>query len=277
MRRILTRKRIVLTLGAVLLAVLGAAGTVGYLTFLRAPADPPSAACANGRPSGTGPVVVAAGASMTHGTLGRDWVGDLRERPEFREYVFVNAGHNGDTSADLRKRVDRDIVACAPDLVTVLIGTNDVRGGVPVEQYRDNLGAVVDRIRERTSARLALMSIPPLGEDLDAEENRKLAAYNTAVRETAERVRADYLPVHERFAERLSDQGGRPGYDFSFATAYLAATQHYLLRRSWDEVARGNGLELFVDHIHLSDRGGALLTDLAAPWLAGARVGAAPA
>ncbi|MGW2324701.1 hypothetical protein ACWC5C_02910 [Streptomyces sp. NPDC001700] len=36
---------------------------------------------------------------------------------------------------------------------------------------------------------------------------------------------------------------------------------------SWDEVARDNGLELFVDHIHLSDRGGAMITDLAARWL----------
>ncbi|MER7000548.1 GDSL-type esterase/lipase family protein [Streptomyces sp. NPDC000410] len=267
MRQLFTKKRIVITLCTLVLAALGAAGTVGYLTFLRAPTNPPADACADGRPRGSGPVVVAAGASMTQGTLGRDWVGDLREMAEFQGYEFVNAGDNGNTSADLRGRVDSDIVACDPEMVTVLIGANDVRNGVPVEEYRDNLTAIVDRIDDKTSARIALMSLPPLGEDLDAEINHELRDYNAVVKETATRTKADYIPVNERFTDHLRNQGGRTAYDFSFTTAYLAATKHYLLGRSWDEAARDNGLELFVDHIHLSDRGGAIVTDLAAQWL----------
>ncbi|GGZ28245.1 SGNH/GDSL hydrolase family protein [Streptomyces poonensis] len=268
----LAKKRVVLPLCAVALAVLGTAGAVGYLTFLRPPVNPPADACADGRPRGGGPVVVAAGASMTQGTLGRDWVTDLRERPGLRDHVFVNAGANGDTGADLLERVDSDIVACDPDLVTVLIGTNDVRGGVPPDEYRADLAAIVDRIEDRTSARVALMSLPPLGEDLDAGINRRLRDYNAAIKETAARTGADYVPVNERFTDRLRDTSRhRPAYDFSFTTAYLAASEHYLLGRSWDEVARGNGLELFVDHIHLSDRGGAVVTDLAARWLSSAR------
>jgi hypothetical protein len=50
--------------------------------------------------------------------------------------------------------------------------------------------------------------------------------------------------------------------------AHGAGVAHYLLGRSWDEVARGGGRELLVDHVHLSDRGGALVTDLTARWLA---------
>ncbi|MFB9517019.1 hypothetical protein [Streptomyces purpureus] len=41
-------------------------------------------------------------------------------------------------------------------------------------------------------------------------------------------------------------------------------------------MARGNDLELLVDHIHLSDRGAAFLTDLVAQWLAGAPARTAP-
>ncbi|RNG34675.1 SGNH/GDSL hydrolase family protein [Streptomyces botrytidirepellens] len=267
MNQLFTKKRIVITLSTLVLTGLSAAGTVGYLTFLRSPANPPADACADGRPKGSGPVVVAAGASMTQGTLGRDWVGDLREKPEFRGYEFINAGDNGNTSADLRGRVDSDIVACDPDAVTLLIGTNDVRDGVPLEEYRDNLGAIIDRIKDKTSARIALMSLPPLGEDLDSEINHKLRDYNAAIKETATRATVGYVPVNERFTEHLQDQDHRPTYDFSFTTAYLAATKYYLLGYSSDEVARDNGLELFVDHIHLSDRGGAMVTNLAAQWL----------
>src|SRR5690606_33426970 len=123
MARRITRKRVAVALCLMLTGVLGTAGTVGYLTFLRSPADPPARVCGDRRASG-GPLVVAAGASLTRGTLGADWVGRLRERPEFRGYTFVNSGVNGATTAGLLARTDTDIVRCRPDAVTLLIGTN---------------------------------------------------------------------------------------------------------------------------------------------------------
>ncbi|MEU7803370.1 GDSL-type esterase/lipase family protein [Micromonospora arborensis] len=262
------KKRIFIALCLLLVGVLGAAGTVGYLTFLRSPANPPAEACADGRAQGSPAVVVAAGASMTQGTLGADWVGALRDRPEHQGYEFVNAGVNGDTSADLLQRLDTDVVACRPSAVTLLIGTNDVRDGVPLNQYRDNLRAIVDRVKSGTTARIALMSLPPLGEDLNTEINQKLAGYNAAIKETAAQAEVDYLPVHERMVDLLRQRGGDPApYDFSFPLAFGAATQHYLFGRSWDEVARAGGRELLVDHIHVNNRGGAIIVELAAQWL----------
>ncbi|MFC7103334.1 GDSL-type esterase/lipase family protein [Nonomuraea rubra] len=120
------KRPIVITISLLLAAALCAAGTVAYLTFLRPADHPPADACAT---PATGPRVVAAGASMTQGSLGADWVASLRA--SFPTYEFVNAGNNGDTTADLLNRVDTDIVACRPAAVTLLIGTNDVRNGVP--------------------------------------------------------------------------------------------------------------------------------------------------
>ncbi|MDG4791179.1 GDSL-type esterase/lipase family protein [Micromonospora sp. WMMD1102] len=262
------KRRIIIAACLLLVGVLGAAGTVVYLAFGRPPANPPAEACADGRRPDARPAVVAAGSSSIQGRLGADWVGALRERPEHREYEFVNAGINGDTSADLRRRVDTDIVACRPSAVMILIGGNDVRDGVPLDQYRENLDAIVERVKSRTTARIALLSLPPLGEDLDAALNRKLTAYNTVIRETAARAQVDYLPVHEQLADLLRQRGGDPApYDFSFLLAFGAAAQHYLFGQSWDEVSRNGGRELHVDHIHLNDRGGAIITELAAQWL----------
>ncbi|MFC5823313.1 SGNH/GDSL hydrolase family protein [Nonomuraea insulae] len=247
----------------VLAAALGAAGMVGYLTFLRPPDNPPSDACA--KPAER-PRVVAAGASMTQGSLGPDWVAALRAKHP--GYEFVNAGVNGNTIADLRQRVETDIVACHPVAVTLLIGTNDVRNEVPLDQYRDDLRTVVDRVKTATGARLAIMSLPPLGEDPDTDINRRLAGYNAVIKEIATQTKIDYLPLHERFTDILG-QGGqaRTAYGFSFPLAFGAAVQHYLLRRSWDEIARRGGRELLVDHVHLTDRGGAILADLTTSWL----------
>ncbi|MFB4281952.1 SGNH/GDSL hydrolase family protein [Nonomuraea sp. MTCD27] len=270
MKRTMKRRIIIglcALLATVLATVLGLTGAVGYLTFLRPADNPPAEACAGG--AGTRPRVVAAGASMTQGALGANWVGALRERAEFRGHEFVNAGVNGNTTADLRQRVDGDIVACRPAAVTILIGTNDVRNGVPLEEYRANLDAIVDRVRARTGARVALVSLPPLGEDLGSEINGRLGAYNAVIREVAARARADYLPLYERVVEELRLTEGRMPYDFSFPLALAVAAQHYLLGRSWDEIARAGGRALLVDHVHLSDRGGALVADLVGGWLAG--------
>ncbi|MDA0564732.1 GDSL-type esterase/lipase family protein [Streptomonospora sp. S1-112] len=268
MSRSSTTKRIAAAVSALVLAGLVAAGAVGYLTFVRSPVNPSAADCADGRPRSEGPVVVAAGASMTQGTLGRDWVADLRARPEFADHTLVNAGDNGNTSADLRERLDTDVLACEPDAVVLLIGTNDVRDGVPLAEYRANIAAIVQRVEERTSAQVALLSLPPLGEELDSRLNRRLRDYNAALRTIAEETTAAYVPVNEHFTEALRDQSHRPAFAFSFPTAYAAAARHYLLGRTWDEVARANGLELYVDHIHLSDKGGAIVTGLVADWLA---------
>ncbi|MGW5386037.1 SGNH/GDSL hydrolase family protein [Nocardia sp. NPDC003963] len=266
MRPLITRKRVLLVLAVTLTAVLGAAGTVGYLTFLRSPVDAPAQACRDAPRDR--PVVVAAGASMTRGTLGADWVGELRKREEFGGYRFVNAGVNGNTSADLLDRLDTDVLDCHPDAVIVLIGTNDVRDDVALDDYRDNLTAIVDRITAAGTAHVALMSLPPLGEDPDDEINRRSTGYNRIITETAARTGVDYLPLHERIAG-LVRQHGDPSvrYDFRFTLAFTAAAQHYLFGRSWDQVAQSRGSDLFVDGIHLSDRSGAVVTELTARWL----------
>ncbi|MFE3321105.1 hypothetical protein [Nocardia sp. NPDC059195] len=78
----------------------------------------------------------------------------------------------------------------------------------------------------------------------------------------------NYLPLHERMTEVLlqADTPG-PEYSFNFVRALAAATQHYLLGQSWDQVARDGGMRLLIDHIHLNDRGGAIVADLTSTWL----------
>ncbi|MEV4079317.1 hypothetical protein ACIBI7_47020 [Nonomuraea fuscirosea] len=58
---------------------------MGYRTFLRPPDNSPAEACAKG--PGARPRVVAAGASMTQGALGADWVGALRAALPAYEFV----------------------------------------------------------------------------------------------------------------------------------------------------------------------------------------------
>jgi lysophospholipase L1-like esterase len=216
-------------------------------------------------------VVVSAGASVTAATLSADWVGKLRDRLDQDGYEFVNAGINGNTSADLLRRLDSDLIACQPDAVTLLVGTNDVRDGVPLARYREDLNTILDRLRAGMSARIAVLSLPPLGEDLDGAMNQRLTGYNDVIKELAEAPGVADLPLHERLVDLIRQHGDGQPYDFSFGRSYGAALDHYVFGKSWDEIADGNGLRVLTDHVHLSDRGGAVVAELVADWLCTAR------
>lgn len=260
-------RRALVAVAATLVVVVAAVAGLVYVAFLRPPENSPADFLGRDRPQ-TGQVVVAAGASMTQASLGADWVGALRERLGPAGFEFVNAGVNGNTSEDLLTRFESDVLACEPDAVVLLIGTNDVRDGVPIDAYAAHVSSMLERLSD-AGVRTAVLSLPPLGEDLDSDTNRRLRAFNDVIARAAREHGATYLPLHDRLAAivRAERPAATGDAGFSFPLALRTAFEHYVLRRSWDEVAAGNGLTVLTDHIHLSDRAGRVVEDLVAEWL----------
>lgn len=84
-----------------------------------------------------------------------------------------NAGVSGDTSAGGRSRLDWAIQG-SPDLVIVALGANDGLRGVDPADTRNNLSAIIDRLR-RKGARVVLagMYAPPnMGAEYGERFNR---------------------------------------------------------------------------------------------------------
>lgn len=75
----------------------------------------------------------------------------------------VNAGHGGDNTRNLLKRLDADVLSRHPSLVILLVGTNDVLNSgnsVGLEEYQKNLETLVGRIKQ-SSAKVLLLCPPP--------------------------------------------------------------------------------------------------------------------
>jgi acyl-CoA thioesterase I len=111
-------------------------------------------------------VVVALGDSLTAGQgVARDEAYpallEARLRDEGYAYRVVNAGVSGDTSAGGLRRVEW-VLRTKPDVVIVALGANDGLRGLPVDALRDNLQAIVTRLRA-AGARVLLagMRVPP--------------------------------------------------------------------------------------------------------------------
>lgn len=67
-----------------------------------------------------------------------------------RRLIFLNRGISGNTVADLAARWQNDAIALAPDVLSILIGINDMSRGVPVDTYEEQL----DRLRADTVEKL---------------------------------------------------------------------------------------------------------------------------
>lgn len=83
-----------------------------------------------------------------------------RRYPTARVRVVI-AGIPGDTAAGGARRVARDVLAHAPDLVTVQFGGNDHGAHHSPEAFRADLTAIVTRIRAASAAPL-LLATPPI-------------------------------------------------------------------------------------------------------------------
>jgi acyl-CoA thioesterase-1 len=153
---------------AALLAVLCGAAACGggdRASSSDAPARQPAAGSTS-TPPAPRPRIVALGDSLTAG-LGLDpaeaYPALLQKRLDEAglNYEVVNAGVSGDTSAGGLRRVDWALDGDVKVLI-VALGGNDALRGLPVDQLRQNLSAIVEQAQARgVKVVLAGMEAPP--------------------------------------------------------------------------------------------------------------------
>ena len=218
-------------------------------------------------------VIVAGGDSLTHATLSSDYLAMLRLKPEISRFEIVNAGQNGETAEGLLKRLDRDILLCDPAIITILIGTNDaIRSkdiNVTLEKYRKIMTELVQCIKSKSAARIILISIPPLGENLQSEKNREIGQFNAILKSLSSENDLDYLPYNEKLTAIIAASGTKK-YDqfvFSALMIFKSAFKKIYQRLSYNEISAGNGLTVLNDGVHLNDKAGNILADLLAAHL----------
>lgn len=158
---------------------------------------------------------VALGDSYTIGTSvseGERWPNQLAARIPDLELVG-NPAVNGYTSADL---IDRELPLLdelRPELVTVLIGVNDVVQGVPDAVYRANVETILDRLLELLPAdRVVCVATPdytrtPRGADYGdpARQRDGIVRVNAVLSEECEGRGMSFVPEVYEISQRASD------------------------------------------------------------------------
>jgi lysophospholipase L1-like esterase len=122
------------------------------------------------------------------------------------EFEFIDLGISGNRTEHLVERMEADFIEIQPDIVSILIGVNDVWHHYAFEyvettdeQFESNYRTLLDTIKSRTNARI-LMIQPFLLETVDPAKQElceELARKQAIVKKLADEYADAYLPLDE--------------------------------------------------------------------------------
>ncbi len=156
------------------------------------------------------------------------WVTLLAERivKERIDYSVANASISGETSAGGASRIERALIQHKPDIVVVALGANDGLRGLPIQQMKENLTAIIMATRA-SKARVLLvgMRMPPNYGPRYTQE------FSSAFAELARAHKTRLVPF---LLESIADKEGYFQQDNLHPTA---AAQPLILETVWKELA----------------------------------------
>lgn len=129
-----------------------------------------------------------------------------------QKYTFVNNGISGDRVVDLYARLKKDVWNEEPDVLSILVGINDVwhefveKNGVEADRFETVLRMLVRDTQKRLPG-IRILLLEPfvfIGEDRDghAEEFRhEVLLRAEAVRRVAEECGCTFVPLQKKFEE----------------------------------------------------------------------------
>lgn len=137
----------------------------------------------------------------------------IREAHPELDVEFINLGIGGNRTDNLFDRLYKDCIELAPDVVSILIGINDIwhRHSVDMISTTDgqialNYRCILKRIKEETNAKI--MIIAPYVLDAEDKEplRRDLVTVAPIIRALADELADVFVPLDEHFAEALKSQ-----------------------------------------------------------------------
>ena len=132
--------------------------------------------------------------------------------PDLKIPKVINKGIGGQKAEDLVTRFDKDVVQLKPAYVTLSIGINDVwhRVNNPHDEkvlaaYKQNVTKMVDAAQQ-AGIKVILLTPTVIGEDANAEGNKRLTMYIEAEKQIAAEKKCQLVDLHAMFLAALKQK-----------------------------------------------------------------------
>ena len=163
------------------------------------------------------------------------------------QYMMYNRGISGNRVVDLYARIKADIINLKPDIMSILIGVNDVwhelggQNGVDAEKYFKVYSMLIEEIKEALPD-IKIMIMEPFVLRAAATENTeeypdKWNIFNAEVkkravkaREIAEKYDLPFIPLQDKFDEEAKLA---PNNYWLMDGVHPTTAGHELIKREW--------------------------------------------
>ena len=125
---------------------------------------------------------------------------DLAARGD-KTITLKNFSNPGDKTSDLINNLLAPAIASKPDLVTLLIGVNDVYDNVSPAVFKKNYQSILDRLTKETTAKIYLINLPFVGSSelllkpYDYYFYGQIGKFNEIIRELAVAYNLKYIDL----------------------------------------------------------------------------------
>ena len=133
--------------------------------------------------------------------------------------TLENFSAPGAKTQDLINVLLEPAVKSKPDIITLLIGVNDIHNHIGLEQFKKNYQVILDRLTKETSAKIYLINIPRIGSNtiilpplnfyFDVETDR----YNEVIKELAKTYNLTYIDLNSPTKDLLKKDGAHYSVD----------------------------------------------------------------
>ncbi len=143
---------------------------------------------------------------------------------------FINRGVSGNTVLDLEQRWQADTIACRPDLLSVLIGVNDLERSVPLDDYERVYTQLLDAAMASNPKLKLVLGQPFRGRNTDVMRKRQ-----DAVARLAHRFGAVCVPYQRIFDEAALTA---PMETWIWDDIHPTYRGHQLMADAWEAAVR---------------------------------------
>jgi lysophospholipase L1-like esterase len=144
-----------------------------------------------------------------------------------------NRGISGDITAGILNRLD-EITESKPDMVFIMIGTNDLSKGITIDSILINYNQILKRIvQESPNTEIFIQSVLPVNDEFDYFKNHtdkgdSILVLNKELKELAAQKGINYIDLHSKF----SNEKGKLKKEFTFDGLHLNGSAYL----TWKEI-----------------------------------------
>lgn len=225
--------------------------------------------------------LICFGDSITQGTIGAAYVDALAT--ELPGVEVINAGIDGDTTLNLARRIDTDVIGRRPSLVSIMVGLNDfgtaygerlsrayyrtlkkVPIAIDIPTYEALYAGLIMRLQQ-AHIPVVLMTPTTLGEMPDTPGQMILDGYVQVVHKLSMQLHVPLIDVRTAFVHAMR-RNPRTGPEYHL---WMVPLDRWRIARgsSYHQISQQRGFDLLVDGVHLSAQGADLVAQTALPTL----------